>query len=359
MALLSLRRGEVVEIINKRGDCWEILVAIDGKEYKAVNYEFFSGSVRVGDLVLLNTTAVELGLGTGGYHFVVSNLKLEEKKAKGAGHIMKLRYTPLQHKVLSVEEEASPYRRVFEATHTLQGTPVIAAELHSMVAPIVLGLQEKVKNKRIVYVMTEGGALPLSFSKTIDQLKKQNLIQGTVTVGNAFGGDVEAINIYSGLLAAKGVFQADVIVVAMGPGIAGTGSKWGFSGVEQGQVLNAAYSLGGRPVAVPRISFADSRPRHQGLSHHTITVLKHVTLVPVTVPMAHLPPQQMNKVLKQWQEAQLKRCNLKIIDVSDYIFALDKSPINLSTMGRGLLEDQAFFYSAMAAGIFAGEILME
>lgn len=356
--MLSLRQGRVIEIIDRRWDCSEIIVLVDGKKYKAINYEALSGTVKVGDTVILNTTAMELGLGTGGYHFVIANPCLEEIDLSGPGHIMKLRYTPLQHKVLSVEEEASPYRNVFETTDTLDGTPVVVAELHSMVAPIVLGIQAKIKNKRIVYVMTDGAALPMAFSKTVSQLRKENLIHGTVTVGNAFGGEIEAINIYSGLLAAKGVFQADVIVVAMGPGIAGTGTKWGFSGVEQGQVLNAVYSLGGKPIAVPRISFADPRPRHQGISHHTITVLKHVTLVPVVVPMARLPEVQMAKVLQQWREAQLKGCSLKIIDIGDYVHLLDKWSSNLSTMGRALSQDQAFFWTAMAAGIFVGEILM-
>lgn len=92
------------------------------------------------------------------------------------------------------------------------------------------------------------------------------------------GGDLESVNIYSGLIAAYQVLKAEIIIVTMGPGIVGTGTKWGTTAVEQGEIINAVNVLGGQPIAVPRISFADPRPRHQGVSHHTITALGQVAL---------------------------------------------------------------------------------
>jgi hypothetical protein len=92
---------------------------------------------------------------------------------------------------------------------------------------------------KAAYVMTDGAALPMQFSQAVNWLKEQGIIHGTVTVGHAFGGELEAVNIYSGLLAAYEAFHPDVIIVTMGPGIVGTGTKWGFTGVEQGMVLNA------------------------------------------------------------------------------------------------------------------------
>jgi hypothetical protein len=62
------------------------------------------GSVAVGDQVVLNTTAVELGLGTGGWHFVHWNLARDEWSQPGPGHIMKLRYTSLQTDTGAAEE---------------------------------------------------------------------------------------------------------------------------------------------------------------------------------------------------------------------------------------------------------------
>ena len=39
------------------------------------------------------------------------------------------------------------------------------------------------------------------------------------------------------------------------------------------------------PIAIPRISFADQRERHKGISHHSITVLKEIVNVSVNLPI--------------------------------------------------------------------------
>ena len=71
-----------------------------------------------------------------------------------------------------------------------------------------------------------------------------------------------------------------------GPGSAGTGSRLGFSGIEVGAALDATTALHGVPIAALRVSFADPRPRHQGVSHHSLTALSIATRsrVRVAVP---------------------------------------------------------------------------
>src|SRR5947209_15374048 len=54
------------------------------------------GPVAAGDRVVVNTTAVDLGLGTGGWDVVHWNLSREEWSAPAGGHVLKLRYTSLQ-----------------------------------------------------------------------------------------------------------------------------------------------------------------------------------------------------------------------------------------------------------------------
>ena len=76
---------------------------------------------------------------------------------------------------------------------------------------------------------------------------------------------------HTGLLAARHVLGADLAVVAQGPGNLGTGTRWGFSGVAAGEAVNAVAALGGRPVASLRVSGADPRERHRGISHHSLT----------------------------------------------------------------------------------------
>ena len=156
--------------------------------------------------------------------------------------------------------------------------PVVIADLHSALPAIVAGVRADRPGARVAYVMTDGGALPAWFSRTLDGLR--GALAGTVTVGQAFGGDLEATNVHSGLLAARHVLDADVAVVTQGPGNLGTGTTWGFSGVAAGEAVNAAAVLGGRPVGSLRISDADPRPRHRGVSHHSLTAYGRVALAP-------------------------------------------------------------------------------
>jgi len=207
--------------------------------------------------------------------------------------------------------------------------------------------------------MTDGASLPLMLSNSVRELRNKNFIQGSITAGHAFGGDLEAINIYSALIAAKWVLKADCIIVCMGPGIVGTGTKWGFTGVEQGQIINAVASLKGTPIAVPRVSFGDPRIRHRGLSHHTITVLKHVALAPAIVPFGMSEKAKMEVIMRQWTENKLNKHKLIIKDTSKELKELTSSDLNIKTMGRGLDKEIDYFSCCLAAGVQARELINE
>ena len=168
---------------------------------------------------------------------------------------MKLRYTPLQVKVDSVEEQESPYHKNMKNFTSLDNMPVVVGTLHSMLTPFVASYKRNNKDKKIVYIMTDGAALPIYLSKNVDTLKKKGLIDNTITIGNAFGGDYECINIYTALITAKEVLNADCVFVSMGPGIAGTGTKYGFTGIEQGPILDAVKKLGGNAYSYTKNKF--------------------------------------------------------------------------------------------------------
>lgn len=329
----------------------------EGKSCLAWNYPMLSGEAFVGDLVYLNTTAVQLKLGTGGYHFVIANHSRTPENETGPGHIMKLRYTPYQLKVLSVEEQDSPYHNDIKEFTSLEGTPVVVGTLHSMLAPAAAGCLVEKKQLRIVYVMTDGAALPLPLSRMVRTLKEKGIIAGTVTTGHAFGGDLESVNIYSGLIAAYQVLKADVIIVTMGPGIVGTGTKWGTTALEQGEIINAASILGGQPVAIPRISFADPRPRHQGVSHHTLTALGQVALRQAVIVLPELDNQKRDLIKKQLEEAGIfDRHKVVFWDGSPALDYLAEKGIRVSSMGRDPSLDPEFFLAAGAAGSVAAEL---
>lgn len=354
---IEIKIGEVRKILHERKGFSEIEVSLNQQVEKAVNYEDITGKVQVGDRVLLNTGAMKLGLGTGGYHFVRVNLSHPCRELVGPGHIMKLRYTSEQIKVLSIEEEAAGFQDVFNRFESLKGFPAAIFSLHSVLAPLVISFQLTKPQGKIAYIMTDGGALPAKFSHTVAALKDAGLIHKVITSGHAFGGDYEAVNTFSALIAAKEILGADAAVIGMGPGNVGTGTKWGFSGIQLGEAVNAVNILGGRAVFLPRISFADPRARHLGISHHSLTVLSQVAITPALVVLPHLP-EARDKVLKQQlAEAKIAEKHNVIWEYGEEGWEmLQEFPFTFRTMGRGIVEEKEFYLGACAGGIFTGKI---
>jgi hypothetical protein len=197
--------------------------------------------------------------------------------------------------------------------------------------------------------MLDGGALPAWFSRTGAALREMGWLAATVTVGQAFGGDLEAVTLHSGLLAARHVLGAELAVVSQGPGNLGTGTKWGFTGVAAGEAVNAAAVLHGRPVASLRISEADPRERHRGISHHSLTAYGRVALARADVVLPDLPGD-FGARLRAAAAPLAARHDLIQVSVAGLHEVLRACPVPLSTMGRGLDDDLAYFLGAAAAG---------
>lgn len=334
----------------------ELEVEVEGLTERALAYPALSGPVAVGDTVLLNTTAGALGLGTGGWHFVVAVEGQEDLDPPDPGHVMKLRYTPLQAKVEAVEEQEGPHRRALEAVVDLDGLPVAWVPLHSMLGAACAGAKAAGAG-RVAHVMTDGAALPAWFSQQVHALRDAGLLDAVITAGQAFGGDLEAVNVFSGLLAARAVAGADAVVVSDGPGKVGTATRWGASDVSSGMALNAAGILRGRPVAALRLNFADPSYRHHGLSPHSITVLSEVAVMPVHVAVPSLGEEQRSVVWEALKEAGLEeRHQLVEVTGQPALDLLAEAGVRAETMGRRLAEEPAFFLAAGAAGVLAGRM---
>ncbi|MCO8270114.1 DUF3866 family protein [Actinoplanes sp. TRM 88003] len=359
--MVRWRSGTVQAIRRRWRGAVELEVTTDDGPLKALAYPFITGEPEPGDRVLLNVGALVMGLGTGGYALVVAlpdRLPADppdDGTNRDAGHLVKARYTPLQAIRLGVDEEASPHRAVMAAATSLDGMPVVTADLHSALPAIVAAVRLDRPQARIAYVMTDGGALPAWFSRTLDGLGDH--LAGTITTGQAFGGDLEASTVHTGLLAARHVLRADVTVVAQGPGNLGTGTTWGFSGVALGEAVNAIGTLGGRPVGSLRISTGDGRERHRGVSHHSLTAYGKVALLPADLPV----PDGLEQALAAEIDAALAplaaRHRLPRVPVDGLDQALRASPVPLSTMGRKLDQDYAYFLAAAAAGRFAAAMI--
>ena len=326
---------------------------------RALAYPELTGRPEPGDQLLLNTGALALGLGTGGYALVVALPDRLPADPAGPGHLIKARYTPLQATVQGADEQGSPHHEVLRDADDLGAMPVVIADLHSALPAVLAGLraaQPARPQPAAAYVMLDGGALPAWFSRSGARLREAGWLRGTVTVGQSFGGDLEAVTLHTGLLAARHVLGADVAVVAQGPGNLGTGTRWGFSGVACGEAVNAAAVLGGRPVASLRVSEADPRERHHGVSHHSLTSYGRVALARADVVVPGLPGAFGARVAAQ-AAALAGRHTLVSVSTDGLAEALRGCPVPLSTMGRGLDEDLAYFLAAAAAGRHAAALL--
>ena len=350
--MITWRRGTVRAVRGGWAGAVELTVDVAGEDVAALAFPQLVGEPRPGDDVLLNTTAADLGLGTGGYALVVALPDRLPADRTGPGHLVKARYTPLQAVVLGADEPDAPSHALLAGDDPLEapGLPVVVADLHSSLPAVLAGVLADRPGARIAYVMTDGGALPLWFSRTVAALAGR--LAGTVTVGQAFGGDLEAVTLHSGLLAAARVLHADVAVVTQGPGNLGTGTAWGFSGVAAGEAVNAAAAVGGRPVAVLRMSQADPRPRHRGVSHHSLTAYGRVALAPADVVV----PSSAADLVAPVRE-QLARHRLVEVDDTGLLDVLRAEAPLLRTMGRGLDDDPVAFLAAAAAGRHAAGLL--
>jgi hypothetical protein len=312
----SFRTGTVDEILEQRPGLQR--VTVDGE--RAYVLTQLTGDVAAGDRVVVNTTAVELGLGTGGWHVVHWNLSRSEWSQPGPGHILKLRYTSLQVDTGAGEEGV-------ELPDRIDGLPVVACGLHSQVPCVAVVLRHLRPHARLAYVMTDGGALPIALSDTVHQLQATGIVDLTITAGHAFGGDLEAVNVHSALALAAH-HGADAVIAGIGPGVVGTGTKLGHTGLDVVTTVDAAAALGGIPIVAVRFSDGDERERHQGPSHHTLTSV-------------------------QLAARQLVVPSPDDLDVPDVAALLDAAGLRVTTMGRGPTEDPGFFAWAGAAGVAA------
>jgi Protein of unknown function (DUF3866) len=355
--MIRWRDAVVVGVRRDWQGAVELEITSGGRSLRALAYPALTGRPQPGDRVLINANAVELGLGTGGYALVIAVPDRLPDDRPGPGHVIKARYTPLQACVLAAEEQGSAHHEVLRDADDLAGMPVVVADLHSALPAVLAALRADAPAPPVTaYIMLDGGALPAWFSRACAGLREAGWLAGTISAGQAYGGDLETVTVHTGLLAARHVLGADVAVVAQGPGNLGTGTRWGFSGVACGEAVNAVAVLGGRPVASLRVSEADPRDRHRGISHHSLTAYGRVALAPADVVVPELDGEFGATVAAQ-AEALSPPHRLVRVPTDGLIEALRTSPVPLSTMGRGLAEDPAYFLAAAAAGRHAARLL--
>ena len=342
-----------------------------GLQVRAVAYEALTGVPVAGERVRLEVSALDRALGTGGHAMVSARLDALPADPPREGHLVKARYMPDQVMVTGVDEQGTAHHGLLSqpiGDLDLEGMPVVVADLHSSLPAVLAGLRspDGTRQPRVVYVMTDGGALPLAYSRLVAALSEAGWLAGTVTAGQAWGGDIEAVSIHNALLAARHVLHADTAIVIQGPGNLGTETPWGFSGVACGDAVNAIATLGGRPVACLRVSQADARPRHLGISHHSMTAYGRVALAGADVVVPVLEGAlgvQVRREAEVLCEPRPGAGQHRLVEVpADGLMELlraaeTETGVRLSTMRRGLDKDTAAFIAAAAAGRHVRRIL--
>lgn len=319
---LGLVEGTVTAVRERHGDL--VRLEVDGA--LCVAFTRLTGQVEVGDAVLVNRQAVELGLGSGGFDVLYANLTRGlELPPEDEAHVMALPYTPGQVALRFAEEDEAGAERI-------DGLPVVCTGVHSQLAPVCAALA----GRHVTYVQVAGGALPVSLSDTVRALRARTLIGATVAVSPCLDADLQCVTVASALAlaAARGT---EVVVCSVGPGVVGTGSRWGHGGLAVADAANAASALGGHPIVAPRVSHADPRERHRGLSHHTRAALALC----------------LGEVRVAWPAGLEQPAGIDVAEVEVTGWEDACHGLTLSHMGRGPQDDPWFFAAAHAAGRLA------
>ena len=375
--MLKLRAAIVVEVDapneERAGGCEPEqhlvveLLGADGESARrrAIADVTLVGRAEVGDDVVVNVEAVDLGLGSGGFDVVHVNLTRGlDGTGASAGHVMKLNYTSLQHSVVPVEDER---------LELPVGRPVAVLALHGQLAAVAWAFHQSSPSSRLGYVQTQGGALPGGHSRTVRALRQSGLLAGHLTAGAAFGGEGEAMTTAGALHHGLRSLGWDAAVCGPGPGIVGSSSALGHGGMSALDSAHVALALGCPTLLVARMSTSDDRRRHRGISHHTLTVLD-LLLEPVTValpagmrspvgadlraglgavfaggvagrPALALDVERPVRITRHdWRRA--------VVDLPAYA----ASGLPSETMGRRLAEDPLFFGAALAGGTALAEL---
>jgi hypothetical protein len=397
--MLKLRRAIVLDAGSPgSGPEQELVVELDGHPRPARADVALVGVAQIGDEVVVNTQALDLGLGSGGFDIVHVNLSrgLGDDEDQDHPHpvqpdsrpnVMKLNYTSLQHTVQPVEElggGAIPAGDASFAGAPLE-RPVAVLALHGQLAAVAWAFAQAFPDSRLGYVQTVGGALPGGHSRTVRSLRERGLLAGHLTAGAAFGGEGEAITTIGALDHGLRALGWDAAICGPGPGIVGSSSPLGHGGMAALDSAHAALALGAPTLLVARMSSGDPRARHRGISHHTLTVLD-LLLGPVTVALPAgirspvgadlraglgavfggvLPSRPIKSrghtggttgslELDVERPARITRHDWRraIVDLPAYATA----GLPTETMGRGLTEDPLFFGAALAAGATLGEL---
>ena len=277
-----------------------------------VAYPPLTGPVDEGDEVLVNVQARELELGSGGFDLLYANLTRGlELPVDAAAHVMALPYAPGQWAVRHAEEDG-------ELAAALEGRPVVLCTVHSRSCRSARG--SPACGSPIF--RWPAARCRSALSDALRALRARELVVSTASVAPCFGGDVRCVSVASARCGRPA--DHDVACARWARASSAPERVSATAAVSLAEAANVASALGGVPILAQRVSSADERERHRGVSHHTRAVLD-LALGDVVIAPADLG--------EGWQDA----C----------------AGLPLSHMGRGPDDEAEHFAAAYAAGRLA------
>jgi hypothetical protein len=254
--------------------------------------------------------------------------------------------------------------------------PVAVLAVHGQLAALAWAFAAAAPGRTLGYVQTVGGPLPGEDSQSVLALRERGLLAGQLTAGPAFGGEGDAITTAGALHHGLTTLGWDAVVCGPGPGLVDSDSPLSHGGLAALDAAHAALALGCPTLLVARMSTAEERPRHRGISRHTLTVLD-LLLEPVTVALpagmrspvgAELraglgavfgePPASRPALeLDVERPARITRHDWRRASVDLLAFA--SSGLSAAMTGRSLTEDPLFFGAALAGGAALAELASE
>lgn len=375
--MLKLRRATVIDAGPPDGPEQELVTDVvapggarSGRARAAIADVALVGAAQVGDEVIVNVQALDLGLGAGGFDVVHANLT---RGLAGDGvpdaNVMKLECTSLQHAVRPLETGQ---------LSTALGRPVAVLALHGQLAPVAWAFAQAAPGGRLGYVQTAGGALPGGHSHSCSTLRERGLLVDHVTAGTAFGGEREAMTTAGALEHGLTALGWDAAVCGPGPGAGGAVSPLGhgeglFGGLAALDGAHTALALGCQALLVAVMSSADPGQPQRGISSRTLMVLD-LLLAPVTVALpagvrspvgaelraglgavfAGASRQRPAPELQVERPARITRHDWRRAAIDLPGFAASTLP--LQTPDGDLLLEPLFFAAALAAGVVLAQL---
>ena len=211
----------------------------------------------------MNVQAVELGWAPAASTSSTSNLTRGLDLAAASGRARD--EAPLH---APAARRAGTRRRTAASPDDLRGLPVVCCSLHSQLAPVCAGIGPEPASRS----SSSRAARSPSLSRTLcGRSKRQGLLETRWRSGPCVDGDVACVTPASALAwcAERGSTSSS----ADRARIVGTATRLRARGLAAAAAARGHAALGGSPILVARISGADQRERHHGVSHHLRAVL--------------------------------------------------------------------------------------